>query len=69
MVGVQDDAQRTTPRLIDRAGLRAELGVSAATADRIFRLLPTVKIPGVRREWIERSDLDAALERWRTVDK
>lgn len=56
------------PRLVDRSGLRAELGVSAATADEIFRRLPTVRIPGIRREWLKREDLEAALERWTVVD-
>lgn len=55
--------------LMDRGKVREELGVSAATADAIFRELPTVRVPGVRRTWIRRRDLTAALDRWTLVDK
>lgn len=56
-------------RLLDRAQVRRELGVSVATADAIFRELPTVRVPGMRRTWIRREHLDAAIERWTLVDK
>jgi hypothetical protein len=38
-------------------------------ADAIFRELPTVRVPGVRRCFIRREHLDAALERWTLVEK
>lgn len=56
-------------RLLDRARLRRELGVGERVADAIFRELPTVRVPGMRRTFIRREHLDAALERWTLVDK
>lgn len=57
------------PRLLDRGAVRAELGVSERVADQIFRELPTLRVPGVRRTFIRREHLDRALERWTLVDK
>jgi excisionase family DNA binding protein len=29
--------------------------------------LPVVRIPGSRRMWFDRSDLDAAIEKWKAI--
>jgi hypothetical protein len=54
-------------RLLDRRALRRELGVSERVADAIFSELPTVRVPGVRREFIRREHLEGALERWTRI--
>ena len=69
-LGAGDHSTRDVPaRLLDRATLRRELGVSEAMADAIFRHLPTVRVPGVRRTYIRRDHLERALERWTVVDR
>lgn len=56
------------PRLVDRADLRADLGVSRAVADAIFRELPTVRVPGVRRCFVRAEDVARAIDRWTRVE-
>lgn len=56
------------PRLVDRADIRAELGVSRAVADAIFRQLPVVKVPGVRRAYVRAADVARAVERWTRIE-
>jgi len=51
------------PELVDARGLRDELGVTRAAADAIMRQLPTVVIPGLRKTYCRRSDVEALLER------
>lgn len=50
-------------RLFDRKRLAQELGVTRAAVDRIFRELPTVQLPGFRREWVRERDVEGLLER------
>lgn len=56
------------PGLIDRGGLVSELGISHAMADAIFRLLPVIRLPGVRRAWVKREDVKRALDRWSNLE-
>lgn len=62
------EVERPLPRLVDRAGLMEELGVSRAVAEAIFRLLPTVHVPGVRRVWVRASDVERMVEKWTFVE-
>lgn len=67
-LGPEHPVKNPLPRLVDRADLRAELGVSRAVADAIFRELPTVHVPGVRRCYVRAADVERAVERWTRVD-
>lgn len=46
------------PKLIDRRGIQEELGVKHTTADAIMRRLPKVQIPGVRKLYVKRADVE-----------
>jgi hypothetical protein len=50
------------PRLLDAKGLRTELGVTRAAAEAIMRQLPVVRIDGLRKVYVRRSDVAAYLE-------
>lgn len=50
------------PALADQRRLRKELGVTQATADAIFRLLPVIRIPGLRKAFVRIEDVDALIE-------
>jgi hypothetical protein len=56
------------PELLDCRGLRAELGVSRAAAEKIMRLVPVVVIPGLRKSYCRREDVRRLLEE-RTFEK
>lgn len=47
----------TLPRLLDRKGIAAELGVPLATAERVMRQVPKVKIG--RRVFVQAADVQA----------
>lgn len=51
------------PKLIDCAGLQRELCVKRAAAEAIMRQLPKVTIPGVKKVYVRRADVDQLLER------
>lgn len=51
------------PSLLDVKQLRVELGVTRAAAETIMRLVPAVVIPGLRKSYCRRSDVEALLER------
>jgi hypothetical protein len=51
------------PKLIDCAGLQRELGVKRATAEAIMRQLPKVQVPGVKKVYVRRRDVDELLEK------
>lgn len=50
------------PKLIDAAGLQRELGVKRATADAIMQRCPKVTIPGVKKVYVRRDDVERLLE-------
>ena len=51
------------PELLDARRLREELGVSRAAAEAIMRQLPAVAIPGLRKSYCRRADVEALLDR------
>lgn len=51
----------TAGRLMDVATISRELGVSRTVAEKIHRQLPKVTVPGVRKVYVERSDLERLL--------
>jgi len=51
------------PELLDAKALQGELGVTRATAEAIMRRLPVVKIEGLRKTFVRRSDVAQLLER------
>jgi hypothetical protein len=50
------------PQLVDRKQLAAETGLGRAAIDAVFRALPVVVIPGVRKVHVRREDVAALLE-------
>jgi hypothetical protein len=56
------------PQLLDAKALQAELGVTRAAAEAIMRQLPAVRIEGLRKVYVRRSDV-AKLIAERTFDK
>ena len=50
------------PALLDAKSLREELGVTRAAAEAIMRQVPSVVIPGLRKAYCRRSDVEALLE-------
>jgi hypothetical protein len=50
------------PKLIDRAGIQAELGVTRAAAEKIMRQLPKVAPPGLRKVYCRRADVERFVD-------
>ena len=50
------------PTLLDCKALMDELGVKRATAERIMRAVPAVKMPDLRKTFVRRSDVIAYIE-------
>ena len=50
------------PELLDAKRLQAELGVTRAAAERIMQALPLVRLPGLRKSYVRRPDVDRLLE-------
>jgi hypothetical protein len=50
------------PQLLDAKGLQAELGVTRAAAERIMEQLPEVRLPGLRKRYVRRPDVERLLE-------
>jgi hypothetical protein len=50
------------PGLVDAKGLQAELGVTRAAAEAIMRQLPVIQIPGLRKVYVCRPDVERLLE-------
>jgi hypothetical protein len=48
--------------LIDGAGLQRELGVKRSTAEAIMRQLPKQTIPGLRKLYVRRADVQRLLD-------
>jgi hypothetical protein len=51
------------PQLLDAKHLAAELGVTRAAAEKVMQALPIVQVPGLRKVFVKRSDVEALLER------
>jgi hypothetical protein len=50
------------PALLDCKALMAEMGLTRAAAEAIMRQLPIVRYPGLRKVYVERSDVLALTE-------
>jgi hypothetical protein len=50
------------PALLDARHLAAELGVTRAAAEKIMEPLPEVRLPGLRKRYVRRSDVERLLE-------
>jgi hypothetical protein len=50
------------PQLLDCKALQVELGVSRAAAEKIIEALPIVRLPGLRKVYVRRPDVEALLE-------
>jgi hypothetical protein len=50
------------PQLLDVKGLQAELGVTRAAAEKIMEGLPEVRLPGLRKRYVRRPDVERLLE-------
>lgn len=51
----------TIPATLDRAQVRRFYGLTRVDVDRVFRNLPVVSLPGSRKVYVRRNDLDALL--------
>ena len=50
------------PGLLDAKHLAAELGITRAAAEAIIRQLPVVQVPGLRKVYVRRRDVEKLLE-------
>jgi hypothetical protein len=50
------------PKLLDAKHLAAELGVTRAAAEKVMQALPIVQVPGLRKVYVRRSDVERLLE-------
>jgi hypothetical protein len=50
------------PELLDAKHLAAELGVTRAAAEAMIRQLPVVQVPGLRKVYVRRPDVEKLLE-------
>ena len=50
------------PELLDAKALQAELGITRAAAEAIIRKLPIVQVPGLRKVYVRRADVEKLLE-------
>ena len=50
------------PELLDRKTLAAELGITRAAVDAVFRALPVVALPGLRKSFVFRDDVRRLIE-------
>lgn len=57
-----------TPKLLDRESLAQEYGLGERGVDRIFTAVPVVRIPGYRRVFVWRSDVDHYLNKHTTLN-
>ena len=51
------------PQLVDAKHLAGELGITRAAAEKIMQSLPIVQVPGLRKVYVRRSDVEALLKR------
>jgi hypothetical protein len=50
------------PELLDARHLAAELGVTRAAAEAIMRQLPIQHVPGLRKSYVRRPDVERLLD-------
>jgi hypothetical protein len=50
------------PQLLDARHLAQELGITRAAAEKIMLQLPIVQVPGLRKVYARRSDVEQLLE-------
>jgi hypothetical protein len=50
------------PQLLDAKHLAQELGVTRAAAEKIMQKLPIVQVPGLRKTYVRRWDVEALLD-------
>lgn len=55
-------------KLLDRETLAKEYGIGERGVDRIFALVPNVRIPGYRRVFVWRSDVDHYLKQHTVIN-
>jgi hypothetical protein len=51
------------PALLDAKALQSELGVTRAAAEAVMRQVPSVVIPGLRKSYVRRCDVEALISR------
>jgi hypothetical protein len=51
------------PQLLDAKHLAGELAITRAAAEAIMRQLPSVQVPGLRKVYVRRPDVESLLER------
>ena len=56
------------PMLLDRKTLAEELHVTRAAVDAIFRAVPVVALPGLRKPYVRRADVETLLEESTFID-
>jgi hypothetical protein len=49
------------PQLLDAKGLQAELGITRAAAQKVIEQLPVVQLPGLRKVYVRRPDVERLL--------
>lgn len=55
-------AARALPKLLDCRGIQEELGVKQSVAEAIMRRIPKQHIPGNRKVFVRRSDVERLLD-------
>jgi hypothetical protein len=50
------------PQLLDAKHLASELGITHAAAEKIMLNLPIVQVPGLRKVYVRRPDVERLLE-------
>jgi hypothetical protein len=50
------------PELLDAKHLAGELGITRTAAEAIIRQLPIVQVPGLRKVYVRRPDVERLLE-------
>ena len=50
------------PQLLDARHLAAELSITRAAAEKIMQSLPIVQVPGLRKVYVRRPDVERLLE-------
>jgi hypothetical protein len=50
------------PELLDAKQLQVELGITRAAAEAIMRQLPVIQVPGLRKVYVRRPDVERLLE-------
>jgi type VI protein secretion system component VasA len=50
------------PELLDAKHLAAELSITRAAAEKVMQALPIVQVPGLRKTYVRRPDVERLLE-------